>query len=795
MAEPSSSAAAQEPSAGRAEIKPSTAGEGHRKRNRIRFSCSHCREKKLKCNRASPCDQCIKRDIVASCDYVPYLYPRTATRQPAPVPQASSQPQGLADTPTLQAKLKHLEDVLSDVRAKLAERGIVMDDVFGQKGGSLYGRTRLPETPSDLSGIKEPTPAGPMVDKLRYVDSANWEAILDDVTRLTDELKTTDTGHGEREDDDADDLDSAFASTEGPVLLLGTFPPATTQDLMDYLPQKDITDRLIARFFKGKEPAWSMFHVPAFLREYATFWERPHEYSITWIGLLCIMISHAAFFCLRGDEEVPGNIGPPQYILDLYRIRSAQCLALDDYTKPGKYKVEALILYFGTEYLRLSDAQRGTSIMMAIIVRLAMHSGLHRDPKHFQGLTVFEHEMRKRLWTILVEIDVLVAFQFGLPGNVQHRYFDTGLPHNLHDEDFDETTTELPLERPLTERTPALYTIVKSRLVVAFGDILARMADRDSPTYGEVLRLNDQLEKAHEDIPPVLRARSFSLSIGDPIDLIMQRLWIELMYLKARIVLHRRYFALGRNDQRYAPSRFNCIDAATKTLEYQFDVNTEIQPGGRLSKERWFLSSLSTHDFLLANMMLCLELSFLLRASTPSDAAVAAEPIEKDRLLHILRTSRGIWGSMRTQSAEASRAFKILSRMLTISTGTQYESSPDSAADGNAQPGGVDLNQRPSYQFASGVRAFASEQHPSSSWGPTTVLPYPAGSLEGAHTAQTLSWTAQPGFQSAHGLQFDSVGDPGMGSDIDWSSWDTQIQNNSAENIQIPWTHFFAQKE
>ncbi|KAM0272609.1 hypothetical protein ACHAQH_008619 [Verticillium albo-atrum] len=411
---------------------------------------------------------------------------------------------------------------------------------------------------------------------------------------------------------------------------------------------------------------------------------------------------HAAFFCLRGDEDVPGNIGPPQYIMDLYRIRSAQCLALDDYTRPGKYKVEALILYFGTEYLRLSDAQRGTSIMMAIIVRLAMHSGLHRDPRHFQGLTVFEHEMRKRLWTILVEIDVLVAFQFGLPGNVQHRYFDTGLPHNLHDEDFDEATAELPLERPFTERTPALYTIVKSRLVIAFGDILARMADRDSPTYGEVLRLNDQLEKAHEDIPPVLRARSFSLSIGDPIDLIMQRLWIELMYLKARVVLHRRYFALGRSDQRYAISRFNCIDAATKTLEYQFDVNTEIQSGGRLSKERWFLSSLSTHDFLLANMMLCLELSFLLRASTKRDQTTTAEPIEKDRLLHILRTSRGIWGSMRTQSAEASRAFKIISRMLTISTGTQYESSPDSAADGIAQPGGIDLNQRPSYQFASG---------------------------------------------------------------------------------------------
>lgn len=36
--------------------------------------------------------------------------------------------------------------------------------------------------------------------------------------------------------------------------------------IFDYMPPKPVTDRLIARFFRGKEPAWCMYH-PVF---YAT---------------------------------------------------------------------------------------------------------------------------------------------------------------------------------------------------------------------------------------------------------------------------------------------------------------------------------------------------------------------------------------------------------------------------------------------------------------------------------------------------------------------------------------------
>ncbi|OHE98505.1 fungal specific transcription factor domain-containing protein [Colletotrichum orchidophilum] len=742
--------------------------EGFKKRTRVRYSCTICREKKRKCNRGDPCDQCEKRGLTSSCVIVPYLLrggPEMSSEHAALRHQT---PQS-AEMGALQAKLHRLTEELGQMRNR--EVDMPRNPISESSASSVNAMqpSSGTETPG-LMGITEPTTAGPMVDRLRYVDAANWEAILNDITRLTTHFKARKCAIFDAEEPEDMSVGNAASKPSVPFLLSGAFPTANKTTLMALLPPKDTTNKLIKRFFEGKEPALCMFHVPTFWKELHKFWEDESQFSLTWLGLLFSMISHAAFFCLRADEPVPGDMGPAAYVADIYRRHCARCLALDNYTTPGKYKVETMMLYFGTEYLRLVDAQQGTAILLSIIVRLAMHSGMHRDPSHFQGMSVFEGEMRKRLWTIVTEIDVLVAFQFGLPSNVQSRYFDTGLPQNLHDRDFDEATVRLPPERPMTEieRTPVMYTIVKSRLVVVFSDIVSRMADRDSPDYGEVMRLDERLERAHEEIPPVLRDRSFTLSVEDTIDLIMQRLWIELMYLKARIVLHRRYFTLGRKDIRFAHSRFACINAATKILEIQFNINEEYKPGGRLSRERWFVSSLSTHDFLLADMMLCLELSHLLR---PEGRNTIGIHIDKESLLSILQTSRDIWKSNQKDSAEATRAFKILSRMLTLSTGEHYETAPESASSNGRL--GADMGIRPTYQLAC---------HP--------VIPayMPQQTMENTWVDQDGSarWGYGPTTSSSESILIPIKGvDSAM--NLDWSGWDTKVQDPNVDTNDLPW--------
>lgn len=581
---------------------------------------------------------------------------------PSSVSGSAARAKILHDAP-LQSRLRHLEHLVQVLKAQRrdsisgtgnASKAIQPDETSTAKNDS-FGK--------DDAGAqcrRIPTTAGPIIDDIRYIDNANWEAILADLTELTNDLRTID-------DDPEDPVELAAAKQQGPVLLLGSFPRASVSELLAYLPPRLVTDRIVARFFQATEPNWSrslcvpivrvdtdgcpvMFHVPAFTRQYHKFWENPSEASYTYLGLMFIMISHAAQFCLRGDEEVPGKLGTPEEVFNTYRARAAQCLALDDYTKPGKMKVEAMLLYFALEYLRQADAAQGVSIVLAITVRLAMHMGYHRDASNYPLMSPWEGEMRRRLWAMLREVDLLVSFQFGLPTNIQTQFFDTQIPRNLHDEDFDEDSKELPPSRPETDRTCALYCIVKSRLVSALADIMSALSSRLPVSYEDIMRLDKQLEASHDSFASILKYKPFSQSVTDPIGLIMQRYWLELLYQKARAVLHRKYLGISRLNKTYAPSRWVCLDAATKTLCHQYDIHCELQPGGRLSKERWFISSLSTHDFLLADMILGLELSYLnAQARIPGATAHAVEApatdtapavVPREQLLEFLRTSR-----------------------------------------------------------------------------------------------------------------------------------------------------------
>jgi len=294
-------------------------------------------------------------------------------------------------------------------------------------------------------------------------------------------------------------------------------------------------------------------------------------------------------------------------------------------------------------------------------------------------------------------------------------------------------------------------------MMAVFAEILAASNSKASLPYEQVLAVDKRLEAAHDSFTSIFRMKSFSQSITDPIDLIMQRYWLELLYQKARPVLHRKFLGAARLNSRYAYSRWACIDAATRTLQHQYDIHMEIQPGGRLARERWFISSLSTHDFLLADMILCLELSYVLHTSreSPSEAARQAEPdgrhavMAKEQLLEILATSRSIWQTMRGESAEANRAFKILTRMLTMSTGNEYDSSPDSSTG----PDALHLRTPPSFRCPMAAEAGTD---------PNAASPQVAGA-----SVLRPTWTPSAGWATAAATAPSSTSAP---------EWDSAMQ-------------------
>ncbi len=405
------------------------------------------------------------------------------------------------------------------------------------------------------------------------------------------------------------------------------------------------------------------------------------------------MFSYAAWQSVKSEEQpyVISGLGTIQHAQNTFRVAAAKCLVKDNYTLPGKYKVETLIIYYGLEYyLRAPQhpAPISSSFLWAGIIRLALHMGYHRDPRHFKDVSPFEGEMRRRTWALLLELDALVSFLFGLPISIPRRFTDTELPRNLHDDDLSEDMAELPPPHPDTENSRVLYQRTTCQIMSVFADILDTAMDQAGSSYARILELDAALTKSDKKIPAILRPKQLAQALIDPIDVIVQRYLLQMRVCRARCVLHRRWLKAGRIDRRFAQSRWACIDAAVRILRIQFELDAETQPGGRLVKARWMLPR-CIPDFLLGDMILCLEL-FYLKNGVGAEAELG-DVISKEQILEILQMSRKIWRTSHRGSKDASRGYRLISRMLSISTG----SSPASSSDG--ETGGTSAAKIPSY--------------------------------------------------------------------------------------------------
>ncbi|KAJ5090939.1 hypothetical protein N7532_009623 [Penicillium argentinense] len=557
------------------------------------------------------------------------------------------------------------------------------------------------DTPPSTNGRdvhgRSPQDTGTLVVKdegTSYFDSANWRAILEEVSKINgvkDYIGVYD------DDSDHEGAEEDVDGDTSPALLLGMSRPISKDELLVDIPPRSIADRLVARFFKTTEPSLSRYlplqvsvhilivtvavHGPTFQREYEQFWKNPQDMSFTWIAYLYAIFALSVSHYHRSEEPLPLNMVDPISIWKTFRKRSAQGLMQSNYLTPGRYKPEALFLYSLTEFYRSQDAQAGVSYLFGILIRLTMRMGYHRDPNHYPSLSPWEGEMRRRLWALVCQLDILISFQVGLPRTIQPWQYDTEQPSNLHDTDFDEATMELPPSRPDSERTACAYTRSKSRIMKVFGQIVDLAFSREQASYDEILSIDRRLQEAHDQLPHFLQYQPIGQCIADPTELIMRRYTLELLYQKSRVVLHRRYMA--EPHSKYSYSRSVCLIAARETLRHHSDVYNESLPGGQLYAERFFMSSLQNTDFMLSAMILCLEIS---QENERENALMG--PQERGDLLCLLETTYRIFKETRHRSVDTQRGYAALKIML-----GRVKGSPASSDEQNKQIDGELLFQ------------------------------------------------------------------------------------------------------
>ncbi|KAF4536106.1 uncharacterized protein LTHEOB_1867 [Lasiodiplodia theobromae] len=561
-------------------------------------------------------------------------------------------------------------------------------------------------------------------DETTYVSGDHWLAILDGITELKYHF----------------DPETSPLEEEGPKLLYGSNDHATRESILASLPQRPAADRLVSKYFNAMDMAAAVIHGPTFLRDYEKFWSNPAETPIMWIGLLFAIMGVGALIQQRQSQSAANR-----QMVEVYKEMTVQCLILGKYTKGVPHTIETILLYFSLEHLVAADTRVDNWILAGIIVRLALRMGYHRDPCRIPQMSPFQAEMRRRVWATIVHIDLVTSTHVGLPRMLSASACDTAEPRNLLDSDFDEDAVELPPSRPDSDMTPIIYLKARNKLLSILGMITDLTTSTSPTSYGDVMELDRRLRSTHSAIPAGLQLRPLSQSIISHPDIITRSIYLDLMFNKARCILHRKYLIVSRSNMQYAYSRDSCIDAASQILKHQEVLYCESQQGGQLFSERWKMTSIFNYDFLLAITILCLDLNRDLElASSSSLHEMPAEQGRRKNVIHALQRSYNIWTQTTDSSREARNAVEILRVVL--------EKVKRSPISGNGND--------PSAKDATHVEG--------------------AGISQPSQTP--ISWTTQALTSSPGENMEDLASTAHWSTDFDWDSWDADLRSqNSAQ--------------
>ncbi|KAL3422558.1 fungal specific transcription factor domain-containing protein [Phlyctema vagabunda] len=501
------------------------------------------------------------------------------------------------------------------------------------------------------------------------------------------------------------------------------------------------------------------------------------------IGLLfaVICISVNTYIRLTDVTEAPleyqDNL---EAVAELFRVRTVECLIHADITKTQDLLLETLILHSHVEYTSENEGSKESMLLFSMIARLAVTQGYHRDPEQHSNLTVFQAEMRRRVWDVMNQYELCFSAQYGIPKIIRYAEVDTKPVSNLHEHELFEEMSVLPPSKPISEKTEIGYQIVICEVMRGYGRVIEFLHLVAPQPYEAVMKLDESLMKMREEVPAHLHLKSLQEMHGDASHVILERYVIQQFYHKSICVLHRKYWNVASLEPGGLYSRFTCVASAISLLDLQATMHEASVPGGLLEKIKWYHFSIANHDFLLAAMILSLDL-VCEQKSVDEEAAKTtylswATPSEK---ILTLKRSLAVWTDVAEECSDAKRAIHIFNAVLKeLRSKPEYSQffspQPDplpsltavqkDPAAGSAQPENAgQWNTDPFFQKQFSISV------------PGTGIPGNEDTVAASENFNGNSLALDGGLWEAFGTDMD------LPTDFDWEAWDQFINGNVAQ--------------
>ncbi|CAI6333520.1 unnamed protein product [Periconia digitata] len=605
-----------------------TDGAGPVKRRRPALSCVECRKRKVKCDREKPCGECSKTKS-PTCTYrsqpkgrhmrSPVAHGNSTAAygytQPAvPVNPGSSILDAHNGTGS---SLSNSTDTVSELSDRLRH-------LEGQLAAINTSDTR--SNSSATLSSKDPSTRQPSTYfvKSKFFGESHWLNCLEPYESLGRTNIFVDPATNRTEVDASSDLFTTVAECKRMARTIkGTrMPrPSIDEEVKGTMPGKDVGDQLVQCYLRTFEGAFRVLHIPTFFRDYESYWSNVEAAKPS------VIIKMLLVFAIG----VPFYTGPEQPRL---RASSAKWIQAAEAWLSAPYQKSRLNMAGLQIHILLLLARQVCSvdgdlvwISAGSLLRSVMHLGLHRDPKHFQNISQFHVEMRRRLWATVMEVTVQMSLDMGMPPMISLDDYDTQPPSNFNDDDIGSLDGSSFSPRPISEISSmqrSLYETLPLRL-----EITRRLNSiRSPPSYKETLGLaKDLLSQCHG------HSKFFHEAVNSGFETVPNPFQVKLFDVSIRrfaLCLHRPFFNKAKDSPEYYYSRKICLDLSVMIATPVADLSQGEQDDWlRLSHHSvGFFKSIFLHSISTVYLELILQLEDQENSMTfyPARSSISAEP-------------------------------------------------------------------------------------------------------------------------------------------------------------------------
>ncbi|KAJ4864013.1 fungal specific transcription factor domain-containing protein [Trichoderma breve] len=411
----------------------SNASPGAHKHPRI-LACVLCQHRKIKCDRNSPCSNCIKANVtctpstpaparkrrrpnqdlqerLARCEELLKQYASGSVPIPGPAPAPSA--------PPAQRPLPPLPATPSNSNLPTSEAVVA--------------------TPASVDSTQSRNPGSLMVKEdgnVRFMDSYIWASVYDELQKMRDIVETDDP-----EESSLLGSDELTPDNNADLVLSADVFNTNVEDLQ---PDPIHVFRLWQLYCDRVNPLFKILHIPSLqpliIEAASNMAAVPlHNQALLFSVFAMATVSMSAAECIQ-------TIGMSRDVA-IQKFNTGTKASLIKYSFLKNYNMttlQAVVLYLLSLEGRYD--RHAQWVISGVIMRIAQKMGYHRDGSQL-NLIPFETEMRRRIWWQIMMLDAKCAMMSGLSQSWSNLGWDTKKPLNLNDADLFPGSTEPVVER------------------------------------------------------------------------------------------------------------------------------------------------------------------------------------------------------------------------------------------------------------------------------------------------------------------------------------------------------------